>query len=65
MNNKDISHLVGVIFIYLAVFGFDYYIINTFKIKGAVSLVYYTVLLLIGFYFVFSNRFYNYISDDK
>mgnify|MGYP006107415203 CR=1 FL=1 len=53
MKNKEIFDLVGVILIYLAVFGLDYYIVNTLQIEGIAYLAYYIFLLIIGIYFVF------------
>jgi hypothetical protein len=53
MKNKELFNLVGVIFIYLAVFGLDYYIVNTLHIEGISYLAYYMFLLIIGIYFVF------------
>ena len=42
MDSAEIENLVGVVFIYLALFGFDYYIITTFRPKGSLYLLYYT-----------------------
>jgi hypothetical protein len=53
MDSAEIENLVGVVFIYLALFGFDYYIITTFRPKGSLYLLYYTILFMLGIYFIF------------
>ena len=52
---EDVTYFIGVVFIYLAVFGADYYIIKTFKPKGITYILYYTILFILGIYFVFNR----------
>ena len=52
---EEVTYFIGIVFIYLAVFGADYYIIKTFKPKGFTYVLYYTILFALGVYFVFNH----------
>ncbi len=43
-----IKHDVGLIFVYIAGFGYSDYIVERFKLEGLNYFIYYTIILILG-----------------